>query len=97
MVCADINECAMRSASLCGDQAIRVNLYGGYDCQYPDGFERKNNFKGFSLVRVNCIDENQCDIINFCHNHANCMKTNGSYTYEFKTGLQGDDYLLWRK
>ena len=82
MGCADVNECAMRSAPLWGDKASCVNLHGGYDCQCPSGFERENNMDGFTLVRVNCIDENECDVMNFCHNYANCVNTAGYYRCE---------------
>ena len=82
MGCADVNECAIRSASLCGDNATCVNLHGGYDCQCPGGYERENIIEGFALVRVNCIDENECDVMNFCHNYANCVNTAGYYRCE---------------
>ena len=68
--------------------------YGGYDCQCPAGYERENIFEGFTLVRVNCIGENECEVMNFCHHYANCVNTGGSYTCECKTGFQGDGWLL---
>ena len=91
MGCADVNESAMRFASLCGDNATCTYLHSGYDCQLPSGFQRENIMEGFTLARVDCIDENECDVMNFCHNYANCQNTNGSYDCECKTGFQGDD------
>ena len=84
----------MTSAPLCGDNVTCVNLYDGYDCQCPVGFEGENIMEGFTLVRVNRIDENECDVMNFCHNYVNCVNTDGSYTCECKTGFQGDGWLL---
>ena len=86
MGCADVNECAMRSVPLCGDNAACVNLHGGNNGE--------TIMEGFTLVRVNSIDENEREVMNFCHKYANCVNTDVWFTCKCKAGFQGDDWLL---
>ena len=57
MGCADVNECAMRSAPLWGDKASCVNLHGGYDYQCPS----------FDINKY-AADEYLCDPHGLCTN-----------------------------
>ena len=50
--------------------------------------------EGFTLVRVNCIDGNERDVMNFCRKYANCVNTDVPFTCKCKTGFQGDGWLL---
>ena len=54
------------------------------DCKCKAGFHRDKSKK--------CIDTNECEKENDCHQDARCLNTVGSYTCECETGFYGTGY-----
>ena len=92
-VCNDEDECSTPSGGqLCGDDARCENFDGGYTCNCPAGFEREFITIGTEIVRINCVDVDECSRVHFCHEHAECSNNDGGYECSCKTGFSGDGW-----
>ncbi|XP_028394541.1 fibrillin-1-like [Dendronephthya gigantea] len=78
--CTDIDECMVEG--FCDvDKANCNNTYGSYNCEC---------FNGFTGDGKHCIDINECDSKNYCHDDATCINTIGSYNCSCQDGFLGN-------
>jgi hypothetical protein len=83
--CADIDECANKTAS-CPANTYCVNTRASYRCDCS---------KGYTYDGKSCTDINECSLTGtdaVCHGDADCTNTNGSYTCKCKAGFSGGGY-----
>ncbi len=84
-VCADIDECAL-GADDCADDALCVNLAGGYRCDCDRGFEGSG---------VSCSDIDECGspVTHSCVAPSGCTNTPGGYSCKCPAGQVGNGYF----
>ena len=68
------------------DLSLLKTLKSGYICSCKDGFV-------LDFQATFCVDVNECqEETDNCHQHANCVNTEGSFDCACKNGFNGDGH-----
>ncbi|XP_062827916.1 sushi domain-containing protein 1 isoform X5 [Anolis carolinensis] len=78
--CQDKDECQIGTEKICGNHTSCHNTYGSFYCVCLEGFQASSKNKIFiPNDGTNCIDIDECEVLDICGPGGKCVNTVGSY------------------